>query len=432
MTMTMNESDSLYKDVLSYLDQYIYVINLANFKITYISPKLKELIPDFKEQAPCYKNIFKSDVKCLTCPCSFLSNDNKNLSLDLFHSLLGKNCAIKYIYSEQNDIAYLTVILSPEKSFQREEDVKRAEMYKTLTNITRILGPNENVETRLAECLEDLNNFYEADGCFFYQINRQRTYKNINEISDNSFFLDDSNIAKEWSIFFSQNGVMQLSKEPSLYFTQKMASMLGKDELIAVCVKRSGVIVGFLYVINPKKNLDMTILLLSSAPFIETEFDIDDKTSRLDYLAYTDFMTGVRNRTSYNEIIERFQKTSRPVGILFVDINGLKRENDTRGHEFGDKMIKTVATDLKDYFKKYVYRIGGDEFVVFVPDKDEKFFRKKVESYKEKMQKDVSVSLGYDWFSESTNLEKKISLVDKLMYEEKVKYHTMFDRRKKA
>lgn len=428
----MSLSDSLYKDILGYLDQYIYVVDLSNFNIVYISPKLKELIPKFKENEPCYKSIFNSETKCLTCPYSFLSTENKDLSLDIFHSVINKNCNIRYIYSEQNETSYLTVILSPEKSFLREEDNRRSEMYKILTNITRILRPDENVETRLSECLEDLNTFYNADGCFFYQINRQKTYRNSSEISDCSFFLDDKNTVKEWSIFFSQNGVLRTSAEKSLYFTHKTLSLLGIEELVAVCVKRSGTVVGFLYVVNPKKNTDMTILLLSAAPFIETEFDIDDKTSRLDYLAYTDFMTGVKNRTSYNEAISKLESENKSVGILFVDINGLKQENDTKGHEFGDKMIKTVAGDLRDFFKKYVYRIGGDEFVVFIPGKTEDFFNDKILSYKSRMQTEVSVSLGYKWFMSAENLEKKISAVDKLMYEEKVRYHTKFDRRKRA
>lgn len=427
----MNSLDNLYKDILSNLDEYIYVVDLTNFKIHYISPKLREELPKFNEELPCYVNIANSSNKCITCPYNFLSAENRSLSLNIYNPLFGKLCNNKFLYSEQNETPYLTVILSPEKALLQEEDTKRDEMYKVLTNITRILGPTDNVEVRLSECLEDITQFYNADGCCFYQINRNKTYYNSGQAQEYSIFLPDENMINEWNLFFTQGRILKLSKDKSLYYTHKLAEQFGMDDIVAVCVKKAGEIVGYLYVLNPKKNEDMTILLSSAAPFIESELDADDKTSRLDYLAYTDFLTGLKNRTSYNETIKKLEESNIPLGIIFVDINGLKQGNDTYGHEYGDRMIKIVAADLALNFKDNIYRIGGDEFVMFFANVTEEAFYEIVANYKSAMQKEISVSLGAKWFKNSEDIEKKISEADKLMYEEKVKYHTTHDRRRR-
>lgn len=418
----MSLQDSLYKEILSNLDEYIYVVNLNTYKIQYISPMLKEKLPKYDEEALCHKNMVNSDFRCITCPCRFLSEDNKSLSLNLYSKIFEKICNYKFLHLMQDGNPYLVIIMSPEKASLLEEEEKRNEMYRVLINITKILGPQENIDEKISECLEDVSKFYDADGCCFYQMNRNKTYQN-DYLKDHSFLSNDSKIIKEWSLFFAENRLLVLSKQKKLPITEKIASQIGINELMVVCVKRAGSVVGFLYVVNPKKNIDMTILLCSVAPFIETEFDEDDKTARLDYLAFTDFMTGLRNRTGYNATMESLEKAKCPVGVVFIDINGLKQGNDTYGHEYGDKMIKTIASDLNSFFKDNIFRIGGDEFVVFLPNKTENEFSTLIKRFLEKSQKEVPFSLGSKWFESSEGIEKKISEVDKLMYEEKTKYY---------
>lgn len=86
-------------------------------------------------------------------------------------------------------------------------------------------------------------------------------------------------------------------------------------------------------------------------------------------LAYQDGLTGLHNRTSYLEDLERF-KTNQPeaLGMVFFDVNNLKGANDTYGHEIGDQLICSVADAIDASFEMYgiAYRTGGDEFIVFL------------------------------------------------------------------
>ena len=71
-------------------------------------------------------------------------------------------------------------------------------------------------------------------------------------------------------------------------------------------------------------------------------------------------------------------------GVVFVDLNGLKRVNDLKGYTAGDEMIRTVAARLKDIFDGYeIYRAGGDEFMVLAEGCSRNKFEYMVEKLKE-------------------------------------------------
>ena len=93
-------------------------------------------------------------------------------------------------------------------------------------------------------------------------------------------------------------------------------------------------------------------------------------------LAYTDSLTGVKNKRAFTEAQQTFQQgidsgDLSEFGIIVFDLNGLKIVNDTHGHEAGDIFIKDSCHIICDSFKHSpVYRIGGDEFVVFLKGED--------------------------------------------------------------
>lgn len=86
-------------------------------------------------------------------------------------------------------------------------------------------------------------------------------------------------------------------------------------------------------------------------------------------LAFIDFSTGVYNRTAYYTFVEKFdEKISQPYCIILFDMNNLKKINDTYGHLYGDRVIKTFSDCAQRAFGIYgkVYRIGGDEFLALI------------------------------------------------------------------
>ena len=100
--------------------------------------------------------------------------------------------------------------------------------------------------------------------------------------------------------------------------------------------------------------------------------------------AFLDALTGLGNRNAYYEVVDeldyKIKNGLKPsFSVIVFDINGLKRINDTFGHDNGDIAIINTGNFIKESFgEDCVYRIGGDEFVVVVEDVDNATITKNV------------------------------------------------------
>ncbi|MBB4009898.1 bifunctional diguanylate cyclase/phosphodiesterase [Allorhizobium taibaishanense] len=88
-------------------------------------------------------------------------------------------------------------------------------------------------------------------------------------------------------------------------------------------------------------------------------------------LAFTDVLTGLPNRTGFNETVINEDVTRNPWGLLLIDLDNLKQVNDTFGHQAGDDLIRTVGKRLQRMSgSDTAFRLGGDEFAVIVRGTD--------------------------------------------------------------
>jgi diguanylate cyclase (GGDEF)-like protein len=92
------------------------------------------------------------------------------------------------------------------------------------------------------------------------------------------------------------------------------------------------------------------------------------------FWARTDFLTEALNARFFRELaqmeINRSARYKRPFTIGFIDVDNFKTINDTFGHTTGDTVLRTIATNIKAHLRKtdFVARVGGDEFVVLLPE----------------------------------------------------------------
>jgi diguanylate cyclase (GGDEF)-like protein len=161
--------------------------------------------------------------------------------------------------------------------------------------------------------------------------------------------------------------------------------------------------------------------------------DITARKKAEDYLRYLgthDVLTGLYNRAYFVERLAQLEKERRePISVVAADLDGLKSVNDQLGHQAGDNLIRRVAEVLKASLDEggFAARIGGDEFVLILPDADERTAQEVVEriaslvvlNNKYYREPELSISLGASTSRPDLSLEKVIGLADKAMYQSK-------------
>ncbi|MBQ3670878.1 MAG: GGDEF domain-containing protein [Treponema sp.] len=156
------------------------------------------------------------------------------------------------------------------------------------------------------------------------------------------------------------------------------------------------------------------------------------------FMAYTDPLTGVKSKNSYQEDVIGIDRRIedgilKDFAIVVFDVNGLKLVNDTRGHEEGDRLIKSACTIICHTFKHSpIYRIGGDEFVAFLMGEDFRNRAELLETFDSCMEKnsscgDVVIACGCTEFNKVRDncFCTMFSRADMKMYERKKQLKTM-------
>ncbi|MCF8001966.1 MAG: PAS domain S-box protein [Halanaerobiales bacterium] len=151
---------------------------------------------------------------------------------------------------------------------------------------------------------------------------------------------------------------------------------------------------------------------------------------QLQYKTFHDELTGLYNRAYFEEELNRYDnKRQLPLSIIMGDVNGLKIANDTFGHKEGDKLLKRIAQIIENSCRQedLVARIGGDEFVVLLPQTSKKEAEKIYERIKvacQKAEKDPikpSIALGGATKKETTDdFETVLKKAEDKMYQNKV------------
>ncbi len=145
-----------------------------------------------------------------------------------------------------------------------------------------------------------------------------------------------------------------------------------------------------------------------------------------------DALTGMLNRNRYErDLPELFEQFRAALTCIYIDVNGLREMNNTRGHDLGDVMLRTVAQAIENYFpEKYKYRVGGDEFVLFVPNGDEAELTKCSQDLAADLEQyDYHVSVGIECESDVETISHLIKAAEQKMYNQKRAFYARRERR---
>jgi len=160
---------------------------------------------------------------------------------------------------------------------------------------------------------------------------------------------------------------------------------------------------------------------------------LDAKNKLLSIKAITDELTGLFNRRFFWETIiredERAKREQKVYSVIIFDIDDFKFVNDTYGHLNGDKVLVTLANNLKKSIRKFdtLARFGGEEFIMLLPNTDknkasvvaDKILKLARDIKYDFTDKPITVSIGIADSSECSSFEEIIHLADERLYKAK-------------
>lgn len=165
----------------------------------------------------------------------------------------------------------------------------------------------------------------------------------------------------------------------------------------------------------------------------ETLMELEDYNLKLKSLAQKDELTGLYNRRGFltlaGQQMRLAQRMNKSGMVFFIDLDGLKRINDTWGHDEGDSAIRASAEILRQTFRNMdiLARMGGDEFTVFTVDTDEDFvsvltrrIEQNIREYNRYSGKpyQLSLSIGYASYTQDSqaDVDSLMKAADSMLY----------------
>lgn len=148
-------------------------------------------------------------------------------------------------------------------------------------------------------------------------------------------------------------------------------------------------------------------------------------------MSVTDQVTGLFNRSAFEKYLyESDPHTFSPAVCVYIDVNGLHELNNKHGHEAGDQMLRAVAERLREQFPRDdLYRVGGDEFVVFPAPAAEAEYEARMRAVSESLAaQGYSISYGIAVCEAANGLRELVREADEKMLGSKRAYYAEHDR----
>ena len=320
---------------------------------------------------------------------------------------------------------------SEKTSLERDRFINRLLQYVT---------DADDPDIRINKVLEYLCKELHADRAYIFEDMNNGTFDNTYEYCnegvtpeiDNLKGLPFEGVIDSWYREYEKGGhILIYDIEKYRSESETMYQILkpqGINTLVTGPLVLEGKNIGFFGVDNPPVEMmeEISEIMKLLMFFLSQMISQRDSRKILIEYSYHDALTGTLNRRAIREFEKESLDTSRSYGFVMCDINGLKNVNDTEGHEAGDRMIKTVASSLKETFgNDNVYRMGGDEFAAYVYEDSSAGLEEKIDKVRSEVQKQgINVALGYAFADGGDPDYQSLRIkADNRMYDEKREFY---------
>ncbi len=332
-------------------------------------------------------------------------------------------------------LIYLELILKSEKG--------RAKLNSESSTIRHLLLEINQQHENINSALKRIKEFSSARSCFFADTDGEDHYYIRPSLREKRLLGDERKYfigelfryAAKIHTNDSATGFMRiipnghlLKTNPELYHFLLNQGI--KDVSFAIIADKNNH-VSILGTINPRKSSDIRKLIEDVAICFSIAIYNKKHLNKTEHAATTDSLTGALNRVAYNKDILVFnEEKPEEFCCIYIDVNELHIRNNKYGHAAGDEMLIYIANSLKEvFFGHSIYRMGGDEFLVFTQGVPQETVKENIATFIEELKpKEYNVAIGMSYRTQNTNCDEIVREAEIRMYEAKAQYYQNKER----
>lgn len=305
----------------------------------------------------------------------------------------------------------------------------------------RMMYSSVDTDTAIYNTLETLGKYFRAERAYVFRVCSKHMDNTHEWCADGVLPEKDQlqrvpvEVIDRWLESFRSNESVIIQDLESIRESapEEYAILKPQDirSLITFPLQEKGQLAGYFGMDNPDMEnmgeISDTFKIL--AYFFESLLERKEREDYLKKIGFTDGMTGALNRNAFiRDTMPGYNREMISMGVFFIDINGLKKTNDTYGHEAGDDLIRDVHRIVRAAMEDYpVYRLGGDEFVVLCRDisKERQLELEKRLRMELDGRNGCSAAVGSSFSTNPDNLGELVDMADRKMYRDKKQHYDM-------
>ncbi len=417
-------------------DSLIYISDTDTYELHYLNASTRKSFGFDKEEdwkgKMCYAVLQGKTEPCEFCT-NHLLNDKSFYTWEFYNPVIDMHFSLKDKLIDVDGKKLRMEIATDITDLKQKINYEKA-----LNACVETLHTADNPHESIDKLLEILATYYQASRGYIFSIkNDGITMANTHEWCKKGIEPQIDNLqsipvdyAADWFEGFNTSGEFIIRSleddvEKGSHQYNTLAEQ-GITSLVTVPLRnKDGSFSGFIGLDDFKQIKLSTELLKSVTKFVEIFFDKTELINQLNMLSYRDALTNIPNRHSYNRALDHYDKNPpKTLGVMYININGLKHINESKGYKYGDSLIITLGNILTSLFGDNVFRIDGDEFIVLQANITKDQFDNLEQELRidTTRKEDLTVSIGSLWNEEAKNIAEQIGQADSLMALEKSQY----------
>ena len=439
-------------EIYENLDGFVYAADMDSYELLYLNKKAREAFgissPEALRRRKCYELLQNCAAPCSICTNSELKPEHF-IQWNYYNPILDQHLFLIDTMVEEN-ARKCRVEVALDISIQEKQSrlADRYENLEMLVNNTLGVALQKPTPDETIQCLlECLGKILKGERAYIFEKNNKggndNTYEwvaaGVTPQKDNLQDVPEEVTAAWYRRFLENKHVVIhnlediLQEDPLMYEVLKQQNI---RSLVVVPLHINNKVTAFYGVDNPPNDLLEYVrgMLHIVGHFITAAMRRRDLVRQLEDLSYHDQQTGLGNRHAFHRFIDHMEQ-NKSLGIIFCDITGLKRTNDTLGHKAGDEIISRAAESMRQVFdSNMLFRFGGDEMVALCPGIKEEELQEKAEQIRKVSQLNgANMAFGVAWApAGSVDIDRLMSESETQMYRDKSLYYKKMgiDRRR--